>query len=387
MNGSLNQTANAGAVARLRIAILPAKFDARLSYQENNFAHALHDMGCEVCVFTSQYAGAESPASVAAADAGLPFRVIRSARVWRIRQTAIPWDWAMRGRIRAFDPQVAFVLAPNHGTGICWMKHLPGSCRIVVGFSDLPWHRGGFSTWLKRRWGRRAIRLADKVVTATADTQRLVLGWARSEDTAKIEQIGLTFLPSALEGGATPPEVAALAGRVRRIIACITRVSPGKQLDLVFNGVERWLMTHHDAGFVMAGFDDGPESQRLRALIAASPVADRCLVLPLLSPAEVGGIFRVAACSVWSLVSIGIYHSLHCGCPVLVREGQDATHLLSNPAAGEWFKDESQLAVALEHLLSQSADRPATSAVVARYHAEKVLTRLLQEVMATGSTL
>lgn len=45
----------------------------------------------------------------------------------------------------------------------------------------------------------------------------------------------------------------------------------------------------------------------------ALPVAERYLHLPMLTPSEVGAVIRVAACSVWSTVSMGIYHSLHCG--------------------------------------------------------------------------
>ncbi len=46
------------------------------------------------------------------------------------------------------------------------------------------------------------------------------------------------------------------------------RLSPGKQLDAVFTDVEQYLTAHADAGYVMGGFDDGAESQRLRANIA-----------------------------------------------------------------------------------------------------------------------
>lgn len=386
MNNADNRKPDGSESRRLRIALLPARFDTRLSYQENNFAQGLHDMGHEVTVFTTSYPCGDADGRLAALDAALPYRVVRSSRVLRIRHTQIPWDWTMRRRIRESDPQVAFILAPNHGTGCFWMKLLPPGCWKIVGFSDLPWHRGRLSAWLKRCWARRAIGMADKVLTATGDTLRLVQEWAGPEDAGRVEQIGLSFLPAALEGGEAPPGVAALAGRVRHLIASITRVSPGKQLDAVFTAVERYLGAHADAGFVMGGFDEGVESQRLRGIIAASPVADRCLLLPLLTPGEVGAVFRVAACSVWSTVSIGIYHSLHCGCRVLVREGQDATHLLAHREAGGWFADHGQLTEALERLLGESADRAAASAVVAPFHAEKMLARLLEEAMTKVPT-
>lgn len=380
---TMEKTEPAGGRAgeKLRVAILPATFDPRLNYQENTFAHALHRMGHEVVVLTTQHVAGTGAEELARLDAALPFRVIRSNRVLRIRRTHVPWDWTMRGRLREFDPQAAFVLAPNHGTGVWWMRLLPPQCRRIVGFSDMPWHRKGFSAWVKSRWARRAIRGADLVFTATAATQGLVQEWAGPEMAGKVQQVGLSFEPEPLDSGKAPPEVEVFAGRVRRLIVSVTRLAPRKRLDEVFHAAERVLQAQGDVGFVMSGFDDEPESQRVRAIIKASPVADRCLLLPLLNPGEVGGVFRLAACSVWSTVSIGIYHSLHCGCRVLVREGQDATHLLAHREAGGWFADHGHLAEALERLLEEPADRAAVSAVVAPYHSEKVLARLLEEVM------
>ena len=141
--------------------------------------------------------------------------------------------------------------------------------------------------------------------------------------------------------------------------------------------MERYLTVHPDAGFVMAGFDDGAESRLLQELMEGSPVGARCVILPLLGIAEIGGLFRIASCSVWSLVSIGIYHSLHCGCPVLVRAGQDAQHLLEYPAAGRWFPELQAIGEVLEDLLAHPPERGETSALVERFHARNVLGPLL----------
>ncbi len=375
------------ATARLRIALLPAIFDPRLNYLENTFAHGLHAMGHEVVVFTTHHLGNGEATDLSALDATLPIGVVRSRRVIKIRRTLVPYDWTIRRRLRGLNPQVAFILAPNHGTGYHWMKRLPPQCRKIVIFSDLPWHRGGFATWFKRRWACRAIRMADRVCTATEDTQRLVQEWAGPEFSSRVERIGLSFVPSLLEGGQTPAAAVALAGRVQQVISCITRVTSGKCLDSVFKAVERLLLSRPDAGLVMGGFGENPESHRLREIIAASPVADRCVVLPMLNPSEIGGVFRLAACSLWSTVSIGIYHSLHCGCRVLVRGGQDATHLLAHPAAGAWFADDNQLTEALERLLEQPEDRAAAQAVAAPYTVENVLTKLLRRVLPEATTL
>lgn len=375
----MESSAHSAAGQRLRIVIVPAGFDPRLHYQENIFARTLHRMGHEVMVVTSVHGFRGEASEREALDAALPFRIVRARRVLAWKSTILPLDGSIGKAIRAFDPQVAFLLAPNHGLGAAWVHHFPASCHIIAGFSDLPWHRGGLSACIKQRWARKVIRSADRVITATRDTDTLVKQWGGPGCEAKIRNVGLTYEAESLEGGQLPPAAEALSKRVSRLIACVTRVSPDKQLDVLFAAVERFLTARPDAGFVMAGFGSDAESEKLRRQIAASPVADRCVTLPLLSGPEIGALFRSAACSVWSLVSIGIYHSLHCGCPVLVREGQDASHLLANPASGRWFASLERLDAALPELLDHPVDRSAVSRVVEPFLAPQVLQSLLDE--------
>lgn len=372
-----NYSTSPGSGRRLRIAIIPAIFDPGLNYIENVFARTLHEMGHEVKVFTSYHGVSESSQSIADRDDEMPFEIIRSKRVFSVAVTQIPWDTSIRRKILDFDPEVAFALAPNHGLGAAWVKHLPLNCCLIASFSDLPWHRGRFRTWIKKYWAQRVIRRAYKVITVTKETQQLVLGWAGRQDSSKVERIGLPFRPEDLASGIPPAQVAELGKKVRHLIVCVTRVSPTKQLDVLFKGLERHLIAHPDSGLVMAGFDNSVESCRLRAIIEASPAAPRCIILPLLDIAEIGGLFRIASCSVWTLVSIGIYHSLHCGCPVLVRAGQDAKHLLEDPAAGGWFSDYGSIDKALQDLLAHPRNRTDTSKVVNAFEARKVLIPLL----------
>ncbi len=373
----MNRVAPAESGKKLRIAIIPAIFDPELNYIENAFALTLHEMGHEVRVFTSYHGVTGSYRAILALDRGMPFQIIRSKRVINVAATQIPWDGSIRTKIRDFDPEVAFVLAPNHGLGAAWVKHLPISCRLIASFSDLPWHRGRFRTWIKRYWALRVIRRACKVITVTNQTQQLVVGWAGPQNAEKVELIGLPFRPEDLSGSSPPPKALELSLRVRHLMVCVTRVSPSKKLDVLFGAMERHMTEHPDSGFVIAGFDDSAESRRLRGIIEGSPVAARCAILPMIGIGEIGGLFRIASCSVWSLVSIGIYHSLHCGCPVLVKAGQDAQHLLENPAAGGWYPNMEAIDEVLQNLLAHPRDRTETSAVVKRFHARNVLEPLL----------
>lgn len=365
---------------RLRIAIIPAGFDPRLSYNENVFAQTLHDMGHEVMVFTSYHGSGENEGETIAMDATLDFCVVRTGKAFKIFNTTFSWDSEIQKKITCFKPDVALVLAPNHGLGMQWVRYLPDSCRVIAGFSDLPWHRGFFRAWVKRNWSRRVIARAWKVVTATKATEILITSWARAEDRSKIEFIGLPFRGTSLDGGIPPPAAAALAARVDKLIVCVTRVHASKNLEQLFKSVERFLIASPGCGFVMAGFDNGAESNRLRSCILASPVVGRCEILPVLNAGEIGGLFNIADCSIWSLVSIGIYHSLHCGCPVIVREGQDATHLLADPAGGAWFRDLDTIDKVLPEVLGRNISRRMISKCVSPYEAESILSKLLEGI-------
>jgi hypothetical protein len=225
------------------------------------------------------------------------------------------------------------------------------------------------------------IRQSSKVIAATTTTEALLRDWARDEDQYKIERVGLPFQIASLQGGKAPASVFELAARVDKIIACVTRVHPSKGLDRLFRSVERFLMVNKDCGFVIAGFDESNESRRIRSVISASSVADRCVTLPLLKAREIGGLFRVARCSIWSQVSIGIYHSLFCGCPALVRKGQDALHLLRNPEAGAWFNDLDSIDAVLPSVIDSVYPRSVVSSLVDQYEAEHMITRIVADAL------
>jgi hypothetical protein len=65
-----------------------------------------------------------------------------------------------------------------------------------------------------------------------------------------------------------------------------------------------------------------------------------------------------------------------------VRAGQDAQHLLENPAAGGWFSNLEAIDEVLQDFLETSRGRTETSAVVERFHARNVLEPLLAAALS-----
>lgn len=370
---------------RLRIALIPAGFDPRLNYQEAVFARALHKMGHQLTVFTSSHGTIKEKTDWSRVDAALPFPVIRTNRVLRVKSTYLPWDWRMGARIRKFAPQVAILLAPVHGLGVRWMKYLPRECRVLSGFSDIPWHRGGrgLANAIKRRWARKVFRRSSLILSATVETTALLREWGGPLVEGKIEFSGLGFDPASLESrGDLPPAVAELRGRVQRMGAMVTRIIPGKQIDVLFGSVEKFLLANPGAGFVIGGFEEDEESARVRARIAASPAADRCVLLPILNSSQIGDLFRMADFTLWSMASIGLYHSLACGCPLVLRSGVgSAQHLLEEGVNGFWFTALDDAAGAMARAAAHFRDRRALIAKVEPFFADLMLARLLAELM------
>ena len=369
----------------LRVIMVPASFDPRLHYQEVVFAKALHELGHELTVFTSCHSAQQMAQDWAALDAALPYQVVRSRRVLRVKSTEFPWDRGISRRIRECRPEVAVLLGPIHGLGVAWMKHLPRDCRVVSGFSDIPWHRGrrGLADRLKRHWARRVFRRSSLIISATVETTALLQEWGGPLVEGKIELSGLSFEPETLATrGDLPPAVAALRARVEKLGALVTRIIPEKELDVLFRSVEKFLLAHPAAGFVIGGFQEDAESARVREVIASSPVADRCVLLPMLSSHQIGDLFRMADFTLWSMASIGLYHALACGCPVVLRSGVgSAQHLVREGETGVWFPALDDAAGALARAAAHPWDRTALAESVSGFFTRNMVSRLLADVM------
>lgn len=359
---------------RLRVAVIPARFDPGLNYQENVFAGALHSLGHEVVVFV---AGKHDSRK---ANAELPFRVERDQSALQFRTTVLPFSQAFAGKIRAFDPQLAVILAPNHGPGAIWIGALSDACVVISCFSDLPWHRPWWVEMIKKMWARRVIRRSVRVLAATTETAKLVKSWVAPDIGRRVVMSGLTFNPAALEGGVLPEAVANLRQSKRSLIVMVTRITAQKKLERVFESIATYLRNHPDTGFAFAGFAPGDEAVALRNQIEHSDVAGQCVLLPFAEAKTIGALFRASDISIWSLVSIGIYHSLHCGCRILLREGQDAGHLLKSGVAGAAYANEDALPAEIGSLLQTSVSRATVSAVVEKYTGRAVVAGLIEEL-------
>jgi glycosyltransferase involved in cell wall biosynthesis len=365
-----------------KIAVIASAFDHRLNYQESVSARTLHRAGHEVRVFTTDAAIVRDERDWAEVDARCPFPVVRTPRYWRWRNTMVPRDPAMAGALRDFRPDWAFLFAPAGGVGVSLMRHLPESCRVVAFISDLPWHRSSRMLWhlVKRPWLRRVFRRADVVAAVTEDTAEMLRGIGDSLLDGKLVMTGLSYdgLVFTETGGRCPEAVVALRERCPRIFCTVTKASPSKQLDEVVAAAEEVLREDAGAGFVLAGVGLDEYGEGLRRQVAASPWAERMVVLPVLEAEEVKGVFEVSAAAVFTLVSIGIQQALACGCPVVLRSGQPAGHILSPGVNSEEFGEFGELAAAVRRLMVRGPSREAVRLSIAPWRSDLVLARVME---------
>jgi glycosyltransferase involved in cell wall biosynthesis len=176
--------------------------------------------------------------------------------------------------------------------------------------------------------------------------------------------------------------VIALRARCPRIFCTVTKASPSKELDRVVLAAEEVLREDEGAGFVLAGVGEDDCGGALRRQVGASPWADRMVVLPVLEAEEVKGVFGVAAAAVFTLVSIGIQQALACGCPVVLRRGQPAGHILSPGENSEEFGEFGELGEAVRRLMARAPGREVVRASIAPWRSELVLGRVMELAVA-----
>ena len=369
-----------------RIAVIASAFDHRLNYQESVTARTLHRAGHEVRVFTTDAAIVRDERNWAAVDAGCPFAVVRTGRYWRWRNTMVPRDAGMVAGLRDFRPDWAFLFAPAGGVGVSLMRRLPESCRVVAFISDLPWHRSSRVLWhlVKRPWLREVFRRADVVAAVTEDTAAMLRGVGGELLEGKLVMTGLSYDGEVFAdaGGRCPEEVIALRARCPRIFCTVTKASPSKELDRVVAAAEEVLREDEGAGFVLAGVGEDDCGGALRRQVGASPWADRMVVLPVLEAEEVKGVFGVAAAAVFTLVSIGIQQALACGCPVVLRRGQPAGHILLPGVNSGEFGEFGELGEAVRRLMARAPGREVVRASIAPWRSELVLGRVMELAVA-----
>src|SRR5436190_14474210 len=181
-----------------RILISSNLFNERTNYQEIVCAREFARLGCEVLVICAEHIPVPGPP---------PWRVLRVEKYLRVRDTVF-FPRGLQKAVDDFQPEAAFLYAPNHGLSYSVMRHLPPACKVVPVFGDLrESHHGRRGQWLsvrgnplfkrlvKDRWYRRLMARADLILAVTNETVRLLCELDAASWNAKGWMCGLAADP------------------------------------------------------------------------------------------------------------------------------------------------------------------------------------------------
>ena len=340
----------------LRILICSTLFNEKGNYMEVVAATAFARMGCEVLVVTAKYV----PSGEATA-----WRVAVVERCLRIRDT-IFFPRGLDRMVRDFQPDAAFLLAPNHGLAHALHRHLPPGCRRVPVFGDLResdtsrrgrWLSVRGNPLLKRmvkdRWYRRLLRESELILAVTNETVRIL----RELDAAAWDARGhMCGLPADERRFFPLPAARAAEPRLKTIVT-ITRILPHKPVREWIQPVLRFLRKHEDWRYVFAGLPSGAAGERARAELADAEAGDRFQLLPLQSLEEMNRHFNEADLAVWYLAAISIQQSMLTGIPVLLPADEALNHLVAPGGNGLYYESPDHLTQQLEAAAAQTWDR------------------------------
>lgn len=326
----------------MRIAIIHAKFNPSLNYVESVMARELHRQGHEVKVFTTSAEMMNGGRSHQEIDAECGFEIIR-ARFWiGSLSIQIPLSIRVPWRLKKFRPQLAIALAPHHGPGSLWKYILPEKCRFVTGFSDLPKHRHRKFVWkfFKLPMIRAAIKRAQSVIAITVETKHFLTEQLGEKLGARMSVSGLPYDHHAFylcehpTGKYVSEQVRQwhLAGA--NIVVLATRADPAKNLDQLLIEIRDFLCQNPSWRFVFAGVMHDADLLRWRALFAECGLEAAVEINGMANSDELRELFQVARVSLWPSVSIGMIHSLACGCPVVISSEVTHSHFQFSDANG-----------------------------------------------------
>ncbi len=368
-----------------RIAIICSSFDPRIGYQESVFAICLRRLGHEVQVFTTSYSANCAFVNWGEVDDSYHVKTYRTSRYFKYKSFMIPFDCKVKRILREFDPEIVIALAPGHGLGFFWIRYVSSRAAIITGFSDLfIHHKGGILFAMKKYIYRDVISKSKLVITATQETTKFIQGVLQGvPHSPRIMMTGLTYEEKPIEFsrlGHLQIEISNLIARYPKVITAITKVSAKKHTFQILKCVELFFDSNDDCCFVCGGLIDDSYSNSMRDYALKSRHASRFLLLGNLNSHQINFLYSVSSCSLWTQVSIGLQQSLSCGCPVILKNGWSAEHILVEEVTGLIFNDFEDLRVKIAQELSCLWDKDAISRVISRYKSEVMLPLIVDAV-------
>lgn len=372
----------------MKIAVIHFRFNPLVNYAENVYAATLQRLGHEVRVFTTWHGVKEADRHyIDDCDQKLPYQIVRSESHFSIGATVIPLDSRVKGSIRDFSPDVAIMLAPHHGPSVFWLSALPKECKVISGFSDLPWHERNPFLWkyVKKPWIRKVMRRSVLVLSMTDDTDTFLRKEFSDVDLVKMTMCGL-FYDSVLyenQECSIPPtvDVEKFYQRFDQVVLMVTHTHRKKNIEQLMPQIGDFLRENPHSAFVFAGVSQDEYGQELIDFMEAHFPEGRFLVLPSQDAVHVKWLCERSYVSLWPLVSIGIQQAMACGCPCLIKQGMPVDHFFIPDLNGKFFRsDSSDLCEVLQSSCVTQWDREKIRGSVKDFSSDVGIAKILHSI-------
>lgn len=377
----------------MRIAVISGSFRPGFSYQENIWSEQLAARGHAVRIFTPRRAAERRPLPVHAIPIErIPVIGLASRHLYRTH--------ALAPAVRRFAPTLILWFGPPQGFGVdvAADPHLAavplvaflGENRAMQPFDHARTPRDRLRALAYRLARRPAIvlacRRAHRVIATTPETPAILRAMLPPalRETAPIIARPLGFDPATF--GPDPTRRRPADGAIVAVVS--SRFSPEKlpALRLIVAALDAAMNRAPTLRAVLIGFDGGPSSRAIEALLDASPHAARFERRPFADRCGLARAFHQADLAIFARPSISAQEALGTGLYAVLADGA-MRGLVDDEDDGCFFApgDAAALSAALFAATARLAHEPPTArdaraARAARLGYDRIIDALLADL-------
>jgi glycosyltransferase involved in cell wall biosynthesis len=370
------------------IVVISNFFEYELSYQEAQIADALHRMGHNVTVVTTNRSQHDQRKRVEETD--FPYQVIRLNKLIKI-STTIFYIFYNRNLLEGLNPDYVFLIHPTWGLPYFLMKAIPSETGVISIFGD---YENFSSSSLKNKlsqklvkdyWARKTIRRSDIVVANTNKTVSILSNKIRNkEHLDKIIMTGLGYNKTRFfYNEKKRKEKRTQMGLTnKRVVITVTRMVEYKNILSNIQPVLKALRENKDLIYMLVGFDHSDYSKYLKKQLRSLDVSHQLILKDFVEPEELNELLNISDFGYWYRPSISIQQAMGTGLFVLLPnyDYEDALdHLIANEKSGYFFESHKDLTEKLK-TLNNGYNRPELHEINTRFSYESILEDMISLV-------
>jgi glycosyltransferase involved in cell wall biosynthesis len=148
-----------------------------------------------------------------------------------------------------------------------------------------------------------------------------------------------------------------------RIFVLATRADASKNLDDLLVKIRDFLLENQSWRFAFAGIVNDSDHIRWRSMFSKAGLESKVELMGVVSSVALRQLFQLAQASIWPSISIGIIHSLACGCPVVISSDVSYSHFLLTDENGAIYESGEIAEALLKFNMINPSKRQVSSSV------------------------